>query len=212
MDDFFARMRHALEPSYLASDEPWKQSGFSGPEARWVALRRPVADCIDRDGSFLDVGCANGYLVECVLRWAAERGLAVDPWGLDLSPPLVTLAQRRLPHLADRFHVANAATWQPPRRFDFVRTELCYVPADDERAYLQHLLARYVGPGGALLVCNYAEDQPDVAARILPGAHPTTKIIDRLVALGFAVERYRDGDDVDRHKARKMRVAVIRAA
>jgi len=93
-----------------------------------------------------------------------------------------------------------------------VRTELCYVPADDERAYLQHLLARYVGPGGALLVCNYAEDQPDVAARILPGAHPTTKIIDRLVALGFAVERYRDGDDVDRHKARKMRVAVIRAA
>jgi SAM-dependent methyltransferase len=210
VDDFFARMRQRLEPSYLAADEPWKQSGFSGPEARWIAMRRPVADCIDRAGSFLDVGCANGYLVECVLRWSGERGLAVDPWGIDLSPPLVALAQARLPALADRFTVANAATWEPPRRFDFVRTELCYVPAADERAFVARLLARFVAPGGALLVCNYAEDQPDVAERILPGAHPTTKIVDRLVELGFTVETSREG--VDAIKGRKMRVAVIRAA
>src|SRR5690242_14632239 len=116
-------MRERLEPAYLATDEPWRQSGFSGPEARWVAMRKPVADCIDRAGSFLDIGCANGYLVECVMRWTAERNLAIDPWGIDLSPPLVALAQRRLPALADRFTVANAFTWSPPRRFDFVRTE-----------------------------------------------------------------------------------------
>lgn len=192
-DDFFLRMQRTLEPRYLGAVEPWQQSGFSGPESRWIALRRPVADCIDCSGSFLDIGGANGYLVECVMRWTAERDLTLDVWGIDSSPPLIALAQRRLPALADRFSVANGATFAPPRRFDFVRTELCYVPADDEAPYLRHLLTHVVAPGGALLVCNYVEAQPDAA--ILPGAHPTTDLVDRLTTLHFPITRLSDGFD-----------------
>jgi trans-aconitate methyltransferase len=125
---------------------PWQQSSFSGPESRWIALRRPVADCIDRSGTFCDVGCANGYLAECVARWTAERGLAVDVYGVDISPALVALAQRRLPALASHFSIANARTHRPIRRFDFVRTKLVYVPADDEAGLVAHLLAEYVEP------------------------------------------------------------------
>jgi len=198
--DFYERMRE-LEAKYLASEEPWRQSGFSGPEERWVALRKPVADCIDRSGSFLDIGCANGYLLECILRWTR---FAIDPYGIDLSARLVALAQRRLP--AAHFTVANAATYRPSRRFDFVRTELCYVPATDEAAYLRHLLTNVVAPTGTLLVCNYAESLPDVANRIIPGAHPTTDLASRLTALNFTAT-FRDAVDPIKH--RRIRIAIL---
>lgn len=61
---WFSSLRKQLEEAYLQHDEPWKQSGFSGPEERWVACRKPIADCVEKSGSFLDIGCANGYLLE----------------------------------------------------------------------------------------------------------------------------------------------------
>lgn len=42
-------------------------------------------------------------------------------------PKLVELARGRLPQWADRIFLGEALSWDPPRRFDFVRTELCYV-------------------------------------------------------------------------------------
>jgi SAM-dependent methyltransferase len=120
--DWFENVQRTLETAYLSNEEPWRQSGMSGPEERWVSLRKPVADCIDRSGSLLDIGCANGYLLECCLKWTAERGISVDPYGVDLSPRLIELARQRLPRFADHFYVGNAFEWIPPRRFDFVRT------------------------------------------------------------------------------------------
>jgi SAM-dependent methyltransferase len=205
---WFTALRSRVEAAYLDHEEPWRGSGFSGPEGRWVALRKPVADCINRPGSFLDVGCANGYLLECVARWTQARGLAVDPYGVDLSEALVSLARMRMRDLADHFWVANAFTWTPPRTFDFVRTELVYVPAEREAEYLSHLLERYVKDGGALLVANYLEEHPDPEAHILPGAAPTTRVCDRLEELGFTVAGVRDG--FDEVKGRKTRIAIVR--
>ena len=202
-DAFFEEMRQTLERAYLAADEPWRQSGFSGPEARWAVLRKPVADCVDRSGSFLDVGCANGYLLESVRRWSA---FALELWGIDLSPALVELARRRVPDAT--LLVANALEWVPPRRFDFVRTELVYVRAADEARYVRHLLQHCVSTDGALLVANYLEGASDVADRIIRGAHPTTDLAARLGELGFPVERLCDA--VDAVKGRRTRVAVIR--
>lgn len=208
VDEFVARLRATLEPAYLAAAEPWRQSGFSGPEARWEALRRPVAACVDRSGSFLDVGCANGYLLECVRRWAGERGHDVELAGIDVSAPLVELARRRLPDAAERLVVANAFEWVPPRRFDFVRTELVYVPGDRELEYLGHLLGHYVADGGALLVANYSEGDPDPTARATPGSHPTADVVHRLELHGVTVSDVRDG--FDPMKGRRTRVAVVR--
>jgi SAM-dependent methyltransferase len=180
---------------------------MSGPEERWSALRRPVADCIDRPGTFLDIGCANGYLIECCVRWAQERGILIEPYGLDISPELAVLARRRLPQYARHIFTANAFYWVPPLKFDFVRTELVYVPGEVERQYVGHLLEHYLKTDGRLLVANYVEDHPDPAHGLLPGSYSTRHILERLAELGYNPIGYRD--DYDPVKGRKVRIAIL---
>ena len=74
LKNWFNNLCNVLENAYLSSEEPWKQSGFSGPEERWINLRKPIADCVNSTGSFLDIGCAIGYLLECLIKWTYERG------------------------------------------------------------------------------------------------------------------------------------------
>jgi SAM-dependent methyltransferase len=158
------------EEHYLASDDPRRQSGFGGDEARWEAARRPIVRAIDRPGSFLDVGCANGYLLESLVRWSPHP---IEPYGLDFSPRLVAVARARLPQWADRFFVGDALEWEPepPRRFDFVRTELVYAPEERWCGLVERLLSRVVAPGGRLIVCGYGSPRRGVEA------HPVRRIV-----------------------------------
>jgi hypothetical protein len=130
-------MADHVVPAYLAAETPWGQSGKSGDAALWEEARGHIADAIDRDGTFLDVGCASGYLMECIVRWSRHQ---VEPYGLEIAPELAGLARRRLPEWADRIFVGNALTWEPARRFDFVRTGLDYVPPPRRRDLVAHLL------------------------------------------------------------------------
>lgn len=142
------------ELHYLADGDPYRGSGHSGDTATWEQGRRPIAEAVDRPGTFLDIGCANGLLMESLAEWAD-----VEPYGLDFAPQLVEAARRRLPQWADRIWLGDALTWEPPRRFDFVRTELVYVPSRRRLEYVERLLARFVAPGGRLLVCGYGGDE-----------------------------------------------------
>ena len=124
-------------PRYLAAETPWSQSGKSGSAEDWEWSRSHVADAIDRPGTVLDVGCANGYLMECLPRWTAH---AVEPYGLEIAPELAELACARLPAWADRIFAGNALSWVPPRRFTYVRTGLDYVPSHRRRELVERLL------------------------------------------------------------------------
>ena len=176
---WYSAMRALLEPSYLAATDPAAQSGKGGGLSAWELARRPIAAAIDRDGTFLDIGCANGLLMESVVSWAAAAGYRIEPYGLDLSPALVRLARRRLPHWADRMWAGNVMTWRPPRVFDFVRTELVYVPPGREPDLVHRLLTRVVAPGGRLVVCSYGSSS---------GAAPRVQSLeDLLTNWAFAV-------------------------
>src|SRR5262249_7558245 len=113
--------------------------------------RSHVVDAIDHDGTFLDVGCASGYLMECIVRWSSRR---VEPYGLEIAPELAALARRRLPRWADRIFVGNALTWTTPHRFDFVRTGLEYVPPPRRR----DLVAQLLGFCDRLVVGSFNEE------------------------------------------------------
>jgi len=132
-----AAMANMIVPAYLAAPTPWEGSGKSGSAEDWEYARSHIAEAIDRDGSFLDIGCANGYLLECLPRWTSH---ALDRYGLDIAPELVELARSRLPELADRLWVGNALHWEPPHRFTYVRTGLEYVPRHRRRELVERLL------------------------------------------------------------------------
>lgn len=160
-EQWFRGMAAIFEAAYLEGDSPRAQSGFGGDEARWEAGRRPIVNAIDREGTFLDIGCASGYLMESVVRWSPHR---IEPYGLELAPAIADLARDRLPQWADRIFVGNALTWEPPRRFDFVRTELVYVPEGSRRALAERLLAEVLEAGGRLIICGYGSPRSGIAA------------------------------------------------
>jgi 2-polyprenyl-3-methyl-5-hydroxy-6-metoxy-1,4-benzoquinol methylase len=158
--DYYADNVRLLEPAYLRGTTPQAGSGFGGNAERWRARREMILDGVHRDGTFLDVGCANGLLMESVREWAAERGLAVEPYGVDIAPRLVELAHRRLPHWAARIEVGNAIDYQPAhgRRFTFVHVLLDAVPRQRRTDLIRHALGRLVEPGGRLLASHYQSD------------------------------------------------------
>ena len=212
LSTWFEDLKVSLESAYLKAATPWGQSGFSGPMERWTRLRKPIADLVDRSGSFLDVGCANGFLLECLLRWTGERGLALVPYGLDLSERLVALARKRLPAFADHFFVGNAWDWEPPSRFDFVRTELCYVPEECQRPFLDRLLGEFLTAKGSLLVAEYRSsreansDKPWVDKHLSCMGYPVVRSASGFEANGCEVTRvallrwpHRMGESNDEH-------------
>lgn len=155
-----------LEAAYLSSDDPLRQSGFGGGHARWRVERSPILDAIGGSGTLLDVGCANGYLLESLASWGGERGLTLTPFGVDCSARLITLARQRLPRFAQHFFVANAWGWVPPRRFQYVYSVYDCVPRAYFAAFVDHLVNEVTAPGGRLILGAYgsgARGQPPAA-------------------------------------------------
>jgi SAM-dependent methyltransferase len=157
-DAWHREMAAVITPLYLSKTTPWGQSGKGGDYSTWEQARSLIADAIHKDGTFLDVGCASGFLMECMEVWARHRGFTIEPYGLDISPELAGLARCRLPHWANRIYTGNAINWHPPRRFDFVHTGLEYVPHRRRRDLIEHLLRSVVAPAGRLIIGTTNEE------------------------------------------------------
>lgn len=152
---WFAGQRQVFEDAYLQTDDPYKQSGWGSTPERWRFGREVILDGVPRNGDFLDIGCANGLLLACLIEWAGERGVTLTPHGIDFVPELVKLAKARFPENAANFEVANAFDWQPSQQYTYVHTLLEYVPKKQQPAYLQRVLDEVVAPGGRLIVSSY---------------------------------------------------------
>jgi SAM-dependent methyltransferase len=137
LDDegWHAAMARLVVPSYLAADTAEGGSGSSRDAGGWERARSLLADAVEPGDTFLDIGCANGHLLESMVAWAG-----VEPYGLEISPELAALARSRLPQWADRIWVGNAIDWTPPHRFGVVRTGF-YVPPVRRRQLVEHLLS-----------------------------------------------------------------------
>ena len=183
---YYADNLRTLERAYLRGRTSQEGSGFGGDEREWRLARRHITDGVRADGTFLDVGCANGLLMESVAGWCAERGLQVEPYGLDIAPGLVELARQRLPQWAERIWLGNAIDWVPPAgtRFDYVHILLDCVPAARRGDLIRHHLHCTVQGGGRLLVSDYGAD-PALGA---PSAAET------VAALGLTCSGQSTGD------------------
>lgn len=161
LDEWHARVLAVVEPAYLFGPTEQMGSGHSGTPEQWDQSRGLIKETVNGSGTFLDVGCANGLLMASVARWSRERGLVVEPYGVEISARLAALARSRYPQWRDRIWVANADGWQPQMRFQFVRTGLEYVPVRRREAFVRHLIDYVVAPGGRLIVGKNNEDRGD---------------------------------------------------
>jgi hypothetical protein len=172
------RTRALLEDAYLRATTGPGGAGCSRDVKGWEHVRRPLAEAFDRSGTWLDVGCANGYLLETLPAWLIERGITVETFGLELIPTVADLARSRLPHLAERIYTGDVTEWEPPRRWMFVTVLTDAVPPSGLRSLVRRLLDRFVEPGGRLIVSSYGS-----ASR----CEPAQPVGDELVELGFTV-------------------------
>jgi SAM-dependent methyltransferase len=152
--DFIERLDQ-LERSYLAETDPIRASGFGGGAERWRAEREPLLDGVVTDGNILDVGCANGYLLECLMRWGQQRGLRLIPHGVDRSSGLIQRARERMPEFDANFHVENSWEWVPPMHYEYVYALHDCVPLDYLPEYVARLLNCAVAPNGRLILGAY---------------------------------------------------------
>ncbi|MCK4858072.1 MAG: class I SAM-dependent methyltransferase [candidate division Zixibacteria bacterium] len=161
LPDSFLELIKSLEESYLATDDPIRQSGFSGGPERWRLEREPILEAIETDGELLDIGCANGFLLECLRAWGGKRGIKLTPFGLDYGAKLIELAKRRLPEYRSNFYVGNAWDWRPPEKYRYVYTLYDCVPLGFLEEYVERLLSRVVCPGGRLIIGAYGSRSQD---------------------------------------------------
>ena len=167
------RVTDALAQAYLGENDPRWQSGFDGDDMLWREARELVLLAMPRDGSLLDVGCANGHLMECIEAWAEERGQGVRVFGLELNEDLARVARARLPALADRIFTGNVSDWTPPHRFTYVRTGLEYVPPGRESALVARLMRDVVERDGRLVIGPISESDVDATTEAMKAAGVT---------------------------------------
>ena len=149
-DAWFAEFRDRIRAYYLGDpNDPYRMSGRSSGVARWALKRRCLTDAVDGPGSYMDVGCANGLLLESLREWC---DVEIEPHGIDFVPELVDYARERFPEWAENFSVANVWEWEPTRSYDYVRTNLEYVPEADWPEYVRRLGR----PARRLILCHYA--------------------------------------------------------
>ncbi|MEM8885647.1 MAG: class I SAM-dependent methyltransferase [Planctomycetota bacterium] len=170
-DAWFEDLRRRIAEFYLAEPrDPYRMSGRSTGAGRWALKRRCLVDALDGPGDYLDVGCANGLLLESLQEWS---GLALVPHGIDFVPELIAAARDRHPGCAQNFAVANVWDWAPTRLYDYLRTNVEYVPVADRVANVQRL-APFTR---RLIVCHYAatdEELVDVADVLRQAGLPVT--------------------------------------
>jgi hypothetical protein len=68
------RTRELLEEAYVAAGEGPRGAGSrSASPGDWRAKRQHLTVPMDHDGTWLDVGCANGYLTATLPIWCAAE-------------------------------------------------------------------------------------------------------------------------------------------
>jgi SAM-dependent methyltransferase len=157
-EEYSARIVGWLEDNYVAADERgnvFGGSGASGDMAYWEARRRVIANAFGRDGTWLDVGCANGLLMATLPKWVAENGHAIEAYGLELGAKIAERARIRYPQLAERVWTGNVMSFEPPIRFDFVTALSDAVAPNRCVAMVERIARLYLKKGGRVILSCY---------------------------------------------------------
>lgn len=139
-------------------------SSFSGTFAAWEKRKAFIASAINKNGSFLDIGCGNGFLLRCLQEWSQHN---IIPFGIDVNEAMIDDAKELFPDNTDNFAVLDIARIDnlnkclPTHKFDFVFTSNAWSNSQvgqDDKKMLDKLIT-LINPGGRLIVGFYHEDK-----------------------------------------------------
>lgn len=137
---------------------------YSSSFELWGHSRRFIASAIDKDGTILDIGCANGFLLRCLQEWS---GHLLTPYGVDINEDFINSAKWLFPEHKDHFikfdlrELPETSSFTLPRSYDFV-----YWTIWDDWTFKSSLEIRVirsveamVRSGGKLMLGLYHEDR-----------------------------------------------------
>lgn len=164
-----------------------KGSHFEGTAEEWKEQRGWIAKAIDRDGTILDFGCANGYLLKCLEDWSDHE---LEPFGVDTDPQAIRAAQEIFPDAKDHFVLSKdeEAGSKLPSEFDLIYWNVWDDSDFDQEGIkdiLDHSVKMSVEKGGRLILGFY---HPDAAEN--------ERKIKQLEDMGFKVERIETPKDL----------------
>ncbi|NBS41679.1 methyltransferase domain-containing protein [bacterium] len=152
----------------LSSEEPRaliEGSHVSNCDFReWEHERRFLASTIHRDGSVLDIGCANGFFLRSLQEWSGRK---LDPYGIDVDAHGLDAAREMFPNEADHFvplgiqQLDERAACGLPEQFDFVYWNVWdnFELNDPSGREALRLAWEAVAPGGRLVLGLYHSDR-----------------------------------------------------
>lgn len=149
----------ATAESYTARETPWAQCGHGGTQETWMYSRiMPLLETINKSGSFIDVGCAVGYINESLHQWTKNSPFDITYYGVDICEPLIEIAKMRMPEFKDNYYIGNVDTWIPPVKFDYVRTlTIDFVPPYKRKEFIDNLFENYLKDDGRFIFGSYTE-------------------------------------------------------
>lgn len=148
---------------------PWiRGSKCLGTLEFWSATRAFITNAIDKSGTILDIGCANGFLLACLCEWLQQKSLTLIPYGIECDPSILRCKQL-FPHLFDVNHfiqidlqtfLSSPSTETPafPRQFDYIYWNVWEDGCDLEEEYQERWLCKLCSMtslGGKLLLGLY---------------------------------------------------------
>lgn len=86
----------------------------------WQKGRKLIAEALHKDGTILDYGSANGFLLRSLQEWSPHN---LNPYGIEREEDRVEAAQRLFPETPEHFLTPKDYEKGPhsfPERFDFV--------------------------------------------------------------------------------------------
>ncbi len=136
---------------------------FSGTFEAWEQRKAFIASATHKDGSFLDIGCGNGFLIKCLQEWSEHT---LIPYGIDINTQYVEIAKELFPKHQQNFTVLDInnisnLTKNLPGQYDFVFYSNNWSQNAPYQREVERInsLVEYVNPGGRLIIGFYSQNK-----------------------------------------------------
>jgi SAM-dependent methyltransferase len=161
----FPNVKSLIEGSHVSG------SDLSGLLEHWIQNRKPICGAIEKSGTLLDIGCANGFLLACLQLWSEYQ---ITPYGVDVDAGSLEMARDLLPEYASHFaqlplgELSTCASFGLPTRFDYVYWNVWDGLDFNEPLYQTYAENAFAAArdGGRLILGFYDTDHDAVSRQI----------------------------------------------